>query len=316
VTILSDQIEACLAGVSPRYSKATVRAYSAGLARFGCYASEAGIESAGELTDQVLLDFHSWLLNFQLAESTISLAVRSVKLFLKWACAEGLCLWDGSSYSMKTPKSEVPEPPTVEVMQRLLQLPNRRTPEGLRDLFCLELLYNLGLRRTEAVSLDLKDLDLTGETLFVVGKNSDERLLPVNPTLKQAARDYLFNGRPRLLPAPDERALLLNNEGKRLPPGTLRYIVVKYGARLDINLSTHQLRHACATHLVQAGMKLTDVQRLLGHSSLDSTDRYAQISQTEMEREFRCTPRALASQRAGQVKAERQSQTCRVQHRD
>ena len=90
LAILSDQIEACLAGVSPRYSKATVRAYSAGLARFGRYAAEAGIESAAELTDEALLDFHSWLLNFQLAESTIGLAVRSVKLFLKWACVSGV----------------------------------------------------------------------------------------------------------------------------------------------------------------------------------------------------------------------------------
>ena len=287
LAILSDQINACLAGVSPRYSKATIRAYGAGLARFQAYASEAGVESAAELTDQVLLDFHSWLLNFQLSESTVSLAVRSVKLFLKWAHCGGLCLWDGSSYSMKDPKTRTPEPPTVEVIQRLLRLPNRRTPEGLRDLFCLELLYNLGLRRNEAVSLDLKDLDLTEETLFVVGKSSDERLLPVNPTLKQVARDYLFNGRPCLLPTPEERALLLNNEGKRFPPGALHYIVTKYGARLDLKLSPHQLRHACATHCVQAGMKLTDLQRLLGHSSLDSTKRYAQISQQEMEREFR-----------------------------
>ena len=87
----------------------------------------------------------------------------------------------------------------------------------------------------------------------------------------------------------------------------VRYIVTKYGARLDLKLTTHQLRHACATHLVQAGMKLTDVQRLLGHSNLDSTERYTQIPQQEMEREFRYTR---------QVKAERQSQTCRVQHRD
>jgi len=315
VSELQEQIERCLDAVKSRYAVATLRTYRAGLARFQCYASEVGIESVGELTDQVLLDFHSWLLNFQLSESTVGLAVRSVKLFLKWAHCVGLCLWDGSSYSMKDPKTRIPEPPTVEVMQRLLELPNQRTPEGLRDLFCLELLYNLGLRRNEAVSLDLKDLDLTEETLFVVGKNSDERLLPVNPVLKQAARDYLFNGRPRLLPAPEERALLLNNEGTRLPPEALHYIVAKYGALLDLKLSTHQLRHACATHLVQAGMKLTDVQRLLGHSNLDSTKRYTQISQREMEREFhRCTPRDLASQR---VEDKHQpKKTRRLQDRD
>ena len=240
-----------------------------------------------DLSDEDLLAFQRWLMSFGLAESTVNLAVRSVKLFLKWANTQSLCLWDGSSYSMKETETKSPEPPTVEVMQRIFELPNRQTPEGLRDLFCLELLYNLGLRRQEAVSRDLKDLDLTENTLFVVGKNGDERLLPVGPTLKQTARNYLFNARSDLLPAANEKALLLNNEGRRLPPEALRYIVLKYGELLDLKLTTHQLRHACATHLAEAGMKLTDIKRLLGHRNLDSTKVYTQINRREMEREFR-----------------------------
>lgn len=290
---LGEQVESCLEAMRPRYTKATLTAYRAGLGRFQHYAVEVGIESASDLTDEVLLAFHAHLVGFDLAESTVNLAIRSVKLFLKWGHGQALCLWDGSSYHMKEPKTKPPEPPTVAVMQRLLELPNRETPEGLRDLFCLELLYNLGLRRAEAVSLDLENLDLNEETLFVVGKNSDERLLPVGPILKETALAYLFNGRPGLLPAPEQKALLLNDEGERLPPQALRYIVLKYGQMLDLKLSTHQLRHACATHLVQAGMKLTDVQRLLGHRDINSTKHYAQISQREMEREFhRAHPRA------------------------
>ena len=285
--VLSDLIEACLAAVSPRYTGASLTAYRAGLSRFERYAAEVGIEMAADITEQVLPAFHLWLMNFPLSESTIHLALRSVKLFLRWAHGAGLCLWDGSSYSMKEPETRSPEPPSVQVMQRLLELPNRRTPEGLRDLLCLELLYDLGLRRNEAVSLSLKNLNLTQETLFVVGKNGDERLLPVSPVLHRVARDYLFNGRPRLLPTPGETALLLNNEGDRLPPAALLYIVKKYGRILGLKLSPHGLRHACATHLSQAGMKLSDLQCLLGHRNLSSTKRYAQISQREMEREFR-----------------------------
>jgi len=295
LSLLSGQIEDCLASVALRYAEATLTAYRAGLSRFQRYAAESGIESASELTDEELPAFHGWLMNFALAESTMNLAVRSVKLFLKWANTQGLCLWDGSSYSIKEPETKSPEPPSPEVMLRLFELPNRQTPEGLRDLFCLELLYNLGLRRNEAVTRDLKDLDLTENTLFVVGKNGDERLLPVGPTLKQTAQNYLFNARSDLLPAPDEPALLLNDEGRRLPPEALRYIVLKYGRLLDLKLTTHQLRHACATHLAQAGMKLHDIQRLLGHRVIDSTKIYAQIRRHEMEREFhRVHPRAGA----------------------
>lgn len=290
---LREQIERCLQASKPRYAEATLTAYRAGLSRFERYAAESDIEAASELTDEDLLAFHRWLMDFGLAESTVNLAVRSVKLFLKWANTQSLCLWDGSSYSMKEPETKSPEPPTVEVMQRLFELPNRQTPEGLRDLFCLELLYNLGLRRQEAVSRDLKDLDLTENTLFVVGKNGDERLLPVGPTLKEAAQNYLFNARSDLLPAANEKALLLNNEGQRLPPEALRYIVLKYGELLDLKLTTHQLRHACATHLAEAGMKLTDIQRLLGHRNLNSTKVYTQINRREMEREYhRAHPRS------------------------
>ena len=283
---LREQIEACLEAVKPRYAEASLKAYRSGLYRFHRYADEVGIEAVSDLTDEVLPAFHSWLTNFTLSESTLNLAVRSVKLLLKWGQGAGLCLWDGSSYYMKEPKTKSPVPPTVAVMQRLLELPNRRTPEGLRDLFSLELLYNLGLRRQEAVSLDLGNLDLNEETLFVVGKNSDERLLPVGNALKEVARNYLFNARPGLLPEPSEKALLLDDEGKRLSPHALRYIVLKYGKMLDLKLSTPQLRHACATHLAQAGMKLVDIQRLLGHRDINSTKRYAQISQRELEREF------------------------------
>ena len=288
---LPEQIEACLEAVSPRYAEATLRAYRAGLRRFERYAAETGIEAASDITEQVLPAFHGWLCHFPLSESTIHLALRSLKLFLRWAHGSGLCFWDGSSYSMKEPETTSPEPPSPQVMQRLLELPNQRTPEGLRDLFCLELLYDLGLRRNEAVSLDLKNLDLAEETLFVTGKNSDERLLPVGPPLRQVAQDYLFNARPALRrhasKATRNTALLLNNEGERLPPSALLYIVKKYGRILGLKLSPHGLRHACASHLAQAGMKLTDLQRLLGHRHLSSTKRYAQITEREIEREFR-----------------------------
>ena len=291
---LKEQAESFLDGVAPRYSQSSLRAYRAGLRRFQSFADGAGVESAADVTETVLASFHSWLLNFPLSESTVNLGLRSTKLFLKWAAGAGLTLYDGASYRLKDPQNVIPEPPTVEVMKRLLELPNQRTPEGLRDLFVLELLYGLGLRRTEVCTRDLGDLDLGEETLFVQGKNGDERLLPVGLQLKSVAQDYLFNARPKLLPKANETALLLSDEGRRLKDYSIFYIVKKYGEILELKLSPHILRHACATHLVERGMKLSDIQRLLGHQSIDSTKRYAQISDREMEREFRRThPRAV-----------------------
>ena len=79
------------------------------------------------------------------------------------------------------------------------------------------------------------------------------------------------------------------NEGQALGIHKLSYIVKKYGELLDIKLSPHQLRHACASHLTEAGMPLQQVQQLLGHQRVDTTQRYAQVSQREMEREFHRT---------------------------
>ncbi|MFA5508636.1 MAG: tyrosine-type recombinase/integrase [Vulcanimicrobiota bacterium] len=181
-------------------------------------------------------------------------------------------------------------------MKRLLELPNRSTVLGLRDQFVLELLYSLGPRRSECSALNLSDLDLDQQTLRVVGKGGDERLLPVSPSLELCAQDYLCNSRPELVADTAEQALFLNQRKQRLSDQSVNLIVRKYGLKLGLNLSAHQLRHACATHLVEAGMELEHIQQILGHANLDSTRRYAQVSQRQLEREFRrCWPRTQNS---------------------
>lgn len=295
---LEAQIQDFLAAVSPRYSPCSVRSYRIGLERFLAFCQEAELSAAGDLTDDSLKGFESWLcLNRpELAEATASLWLRAAKLFLRWSCRAGLTLYDGDSYSPPAGPSPAPTPPTVAVMRRLLELPNRSTVMGLRDGFVLELLYNLGLRRSECSALDLDDLDLEQQTLRVVGKGGDERLLPVSPALELCAQDYLCNSRPALVADAAERALFLNQRKQRLGDQSANLIVRKYGLKLGLNLSAHQLRHACATHLVEAGMELEHIQQLLGHSNLDSTRRYAQVSQRQLEREFRrCRPRTQSS---------------------
>jgi integrase/recombinase XerD len=291
---LRDQVEAYLAAVAPRYARTSLIIWRAGLERFQRYATEYGITTVAEVDEACLQAFHGWLLGFTLSESTVYMAMRSIKLFVQWSYQTGRTLWDSGSYKLFNPSSKVPQPPTVAVMKRLLELPNLGTPEGVRDLFALELLYVLGLRRAECCGLDLERIDLGAETLFVKGKGGDERLLPLSPKLKDTAWLYLRKGRPGLLPGVNEKALLLGDEGQRLTLSGLFYIAIKYSGQLGLRVTPHHIRHACATHLVEAGMELDQVQRLLGHRQLDSTKRYAQILGREMRREFvRSHPRAL-----------------------
>ena len=293
---LAEQVTGYLVAVEPGYSKATVATYRGSLRRLETYCAECGISTVAELGEDELGMFHEWLWGSRFSPSTVAMTLRSAKLFLKWSHRSGCCLWDGGSYLVPEPRSSSPQPPTVAVMKRLLELPDCGTVRGLRDLFALELLYVLGLRRAECCALDLEALDLGAETLFVAGKNGDERLLPVGPTLERTAWRYLRVSRPQLLPAAGEKALVLGNEGQRLTFSGLAYIAKKYGARLGLRLSPHHYRHACATHLVEAGMELEQIQRLLGHRRIDSTERYAKILGREVRREFvRSHPRARAS---------------------
>ena len=293
---LSVQVESYLAAVSKSYAKASLEVHRAGLKRFQSFADERGLESVAEATEVVFREFHSWLLfSSKLSPVTVNMRMRSVKLFLNWACCEGLTLYSAENYKLEHPQSKSPEPPSVEVMERLLELPDQRTPEGQRDQLALELLYGLGLRRGEVCRLEVGHLSLDEETLFVVGKGGHERLLPVGLKLKSVAQNYIFNARQTLLPKLNETAFLLNDKGQPLRVNQLSYIVKKYGAQLGIKLSTHYLRHACATHLTEAGMEFEQVQQLLGHQRPSSTKRYAQVTQFEMEREFHRThPRGRA----------------------
>lgn len=297
VSEIGAQIEEYLAAVSPRYSPSSLRTYRIGLERFLAFCRERKLSAAGDLTDDCLQGFESWLcLSRPLSEATVSLWLRAAKSFMSWACLNGLTLYDGNSYSPPAGPSPSPRPPTVAVMRRLLELPKRATVLGLRDQFVLELLYSLGPRRSECSALNLEDLDLEQLTLRVLGKGGNERLLPVSPSLELCAQDYLCNSRPDLLADTAQQALFLNQRGQRLGDQSVNIIVRKYGKKLGLKLSAHQIRHACATHLVEAGMPLVQVQQILGHRSLHSTRRYAQVSLRQMEREFqRCRPRAQGS---------------------
>lgn len=291
---LADQGAAFLDAVAPRYSVGTLGIHRVGLQRLAMFCAESDIAGAADLDEEAMALFDVWLQGRRLSPTTVYRTLGTLKAFLRWAYKAGLCLWDGQSYHLPRPKAPSPVPPAVAVMTRILELPDSDNPLGLRDLFVLELLYVLGLRRRECSALDLVSLDLGAETLFVVGKYADERLLPVAPKLKETAWRYLRKARPELAPAAGETALLLGDEGRRLTPEALAYIVKKYGAAVGIKLAPHQLRHACATHLVEAGMELGQVQQLLGHRRIDSTERYAQIHGREMRREFlRSHPRAL-----------------------
>jgi len=183
-----------------------------------------------------------------------------------------------------------------EQVRQVLALPPVTEPLGLRDRAFLEVAYGTGMRRGELNALDLADLDLS-QGLVVVRKpkNLEQRTVPLTNWALHWLLRYLEEGRPKLLSPLSLNALWLTDRGRRMRLGGIgERFQNDYRAPkvLDFPFTLHQLRHACATHLLQAGASIRDIQQLLGHRELASTKIYTHLTPTRLrEQHRRCHPR-------------------------
>jgi integrase/recombinase XerD len=151
----------------------------------------------------------------------------------------------------------------------------------MRDRALLEVLYGTGARISEAVGLDVDDLDTVDRTVLLRGKGGKERIVPVGSYAVDAVSDYLTRARPDLVAAgKGTPALFLNARGGRLSRQSAWSVLVKAAERAGVttDVSPHTLRHSFATHLLEGGADLRVVQELLGHSTLATTQLYTHIT--------------------------------------
>lgn len=186
-----------------------------------------------------------------------------------------------------------------EVLQ-VLELPPLDEPQGLRDRAFLEMAYGTGMRRSELTALTLGDVDLTLRRVHVeLAKNTHPRNLPLTSWACHFLSRYLHEARPQLATPLSPNALWLNRFGRRLGRNCVGARLNKiYGVRekLGFGVTLHQLRHACATHLLRGGASLRDIQELLGHLELESTRTYTHITPLHLcQMHDRCHPRNLES---------------------
>jgi integrase/recombinase XerC len=154
-------------------------------------------------------------------------------------------------------------------------------PYPERDLAIFEMLYGCGLRISELVGLNLDDFDFSERWIRVRGKGRKERQVPFGGKASEAIERYLTGRKPA---AAAERALFLNHRGERLTDRGARGIV-KFYARMitgDSSIHPHSLRHAYATHLLSDGADLRAIQELLGHAQLSTTQKYTQVSLSDL----------------------------------
>jgi integrase/recombinase XerD len=186
---------------------------------------------------------------------------------------------------------------TREEVNRLLEQPSGTEPAALRDRALLELMYACGLRASEAVDLEVTDVDFEGGVLRARGKGSKERLVPVGSAAIRAVLIYLQRGRPALVGLRHEKALFVDHRGAQLTRQGLYKIVQRHAASAGLaeKMSPHTLRHTFATHLLSGGCDLRAVQEMLGHADIATTQLYTHLS-TERLKDvyFGAHPRAQA----------------------
>jgi len=230
------------------------------------------------------------------ATSTVSRNMASLRSFYQFLVEENY-LEDNPTYQLETPKIEkkLPRVLSSEEVERLLAQPQNDGFIGLRDKAMLELLYASGIRVSELVSLDVSDFNPEVGFLKCRGKGMKERIVPIGSVALEQVQEYIHKCRGRLVKKNEEKALFVNQHGKRLTRQGFWKILKKYSRSASISgeITPHTLRHSFATHLLENGADLRSVQEMLGHSDISTTQVYTQITRRKIREIYDKThPRA------------------------
>lgn len=174
---------------------------------------------------------------------------------------------------------------TAKEVATLMAAPDMRTARGYRNRIILEVLYDTGIRRSEVSDIKLADLDLNGGYIRITGKGDKDRVVPVGSRVCELIQNYLLFVRPQFIQGDDTGHLVLNRWGKRLDPNGVWAAVnrcVKL-AGIKKRVSTHTLRHSCATHMLKNGAPVRHIQEMLGHASINTTQIYTRVTINDLK---------------------------------
>jgi len=271
------------------YADNTIAAYRNDLTQFSRNMEERLADPSQATWVEVGKDaIVGYILNLKEREytsSTVARKVAAIKSFFHYLVAEGVIKADPTA-TLDSPKvkKRLPKAISREDIGRLLAAPAKGTSaKSQRDHALLELLYASGMRVTELVSLDLDDVNPVSGSVRVRGKkiSNKERIIPIGDHALEALQLYLDKGRLQLMRGPEERALFLNHRGQRLTRQGLWLIIKHYVDEVGIaeDVTPHTLRHSFAAHKLSQGKSLQDIQKLLGHANISTTQVYQHVGQ-------------------------------------
>lgn len=274
-------------------SSHTLRNYASDLDQFREFL--LGIEKREDIpVDQIdRLTIREWMASLDAGgakKTTRARKLASLRTFFQFLIREGRLEYNPAKL-IATPRidKKLPSHLSIEDAVRLIETPDTNTDLGRRDRAIMEFLYATGIRVGELVGIDLTDIDFRERMVRVMGKRKKQRIVPFHEHALQALMHYLTLTRPAFLnecpPAErDEKAVFLHRRGGRITTRSVGRMIDKYISQCaDIhNISPHSLRHSFATHMLDQGADLRDIQELLGHARLSTTQIYTQVSMEKM----------------------------------
>ena len=290
---MNDQIEQFLKFLEEekKYADNTIAAYQNDLNQFMQFVTvqneDIQAENWTEVGKSAIAAYIAHLKNSGYSSSTVARKVAAIKSFFHFLVAEHIISED-PTFTLDSPKvkKRLPKAISPGEIEKILKAPIQENgPKAQRDLALLEMLYASGMRVTELVSLDTTDLDFSTDStgkVRVRGKRANkEREIPLTGHTITVLNNYIHGGREQLAHDPNENALFLNNRGQRLTRQGLWLIIKHYVEAVGISseVTPHTLRHSFAAHKLSQGKSLQDIQKLLGHANISTTQVYAHITQ-------------------------------------
>lgn len=270
-------------GLSPN----TIHSYSLDLKKLFLFFREQKI-SWLKTEEENLIKFIHHHSRAKLSPRSLARIISSIRSFYRFLVLDGL-IAKSPATNLSTPKLwlDLPKFLTEQEVEKLLAQPEEKSVRGKRDRAMLELLYATGLRVSELVSLELKDLNLEQSFLLCRGKGGKDRIVPFGHSAQDALREYLQNARPKLLKR-DAPSLFLSSRGGPFTRQGFWKMLKKYAQHvgLEKKISPHVLRHSFATHLLERGADLRSVQLMLGHSQITTTQIYTHVSRRHLRKVY------------------------------
>lgn len=273
---------------SKKASANTIQAYTRDLEKFIDYASANNISDFKSVDSDIIADFKTNLTSKGLSPSSVSRTLSSMRSLFKFLIQIGICENNPAKaiHNDKVDKKELNVLTSKEI-ELLLSQPDGNDTKGMRDKAMLEIIYATGIKVSELINLSIDDFNYQ-LSYIRCGDGDKERFIPLYPVACKALITYIEKSRKLLVNDPNERTLFVNVTGEKMTRQGFWKILKAYASAANIkkDITPHALRNSFATHLLENGADIHDIQVILGHSDIASTQRYAQFLRNKMKNSY------------------------------